>query len=197
YLEIIQFAAKAGLDVGVEEDLAAVIENLGTNGRLQLSEFGLRRKQEHEAIGREQLERAELIAEITRGKEAFPIWSPAHGKAKQVASSSLEQESTENLRAIAAGVTAYRAARDGKASTINPSQMDNTEGVSAGYKPTGQQQQLSQLQAQNAPADLIDPKTGARYTRSAVLQLIKTDVNAFRALKNQNWKQLDEILAGR
>src|SRR5262249_5387913 len=98
--------------------------------------------------------------------------------------------------AIAQAVANYRAVRDGQTANINTSTLDSTEGASSSYKPTHQQKALSQASAPVA-SDLIDSSTGARYTRSALLHLIKTDLNKFRELRRQNEVLLNDILAHR
>jgi hypothetical protein len=101
-------------DFANEDDLAAIIVHLGDSGSLPKSELGKQEQRQAEDMAREQLERDRLIASITRGHSSFPFYSPAHGKAKNVDSASLEHESTERLREIADSVSRYREARDGK-----------------------------------------------------------------------------------
>jgi hypothetical protein len=194
---VLKAAYEGSLDCADDNALASIINHLGEKGRLILSDVGRAKKNQIQTTANELAERNRLYAEITRGKDAFPLFDPRYGKARQIPAATLETETTESLRTIAASVAAYRAARDGKASTINPSQVDSTEGVASNYTPTRQQADLTQQAQPEAANDLIDPHTNARYTRSALLQLIKTDLNTFRALKAKNVRLLDQILATR
>lgn len=127
--EIFARANAADLDFANVDDLAATILHLGQKQFLPLSELGKQEKLQAENVGREELERNALIRSITRGKSAFPLWSPIHGKAMSVSSDSLAHENTQRLREIADSVERYRALRDGR--PVAPVQQDVEEGVTA------------------------------------------------------------------
>jgi hypothetical protein len=125
----------AGLDLANEDDLAATIVKLGQNGQLLMSETGRLQQAANARRASELLERAKLIAAITAGKSMFDVprttqkrlWKCDYGRTKPVASSTLDGESLEDLRLIAAEVAAYRQARDGETAAPEAQQDDSIE----------------------------------------------------------------------
>jgi hypothetical protein len=186
-------------------DISAAAAALGAKGKLSLSAYGTEKQSRLRAEAASQREIISLIQRITLGKTLFVLPQSLqrkflgcdYGKARNVESESfLTGKPVEVLREIADAVEAYRNARGSRGSSLNPSKIDDAEGLASNYKPTHQQQQLHQ-QVQPEPADLISPATGQRYSRSEVLKLIQTDLATFRKLKQQNVRLLDQILQSR
>jgi hypothetical protein len=121
---IVQAGFKSNVDLADKDAVFAVIMDLGDYKKaLPLSAAGRQRRDEEDRRAKEQAERARIIQNITGGKSHFMLpqasqkrlWNVDYGKPKSVPSSSLEGESLDALRVIAAEVAAYRVARDGQA----------------------------------------------------------------------------------
>jgi hypothetical protein len=126
---IISKALETDLDAANLDDLIATILHLGQNKSLPRSASDLQQERQAVATAQEEFERGTLIRSITRGKPAFPLWSPIHGKAMSVSSGSLQHESTQRLKEIADSVERYRALRDGRPVVPVAEQVD--EGIVA------------------------------------------------------------------
>jgi len=202
----LRFVYELGTDCSDAGAVAAAAADLGSKGKLSLSTFGTEKQSRLRAEAASQREIASLIQRITLGKTLFVLPQSLqrrflgcdYGRSRNVESESfLAGKPVEVLREIVEAVEAYRNARDNKTSTISPSKVDSPDGIDAGYRPTRQQTDLSH-QAQPAAADdLINPATQQRYSRSEILRLIQTDLAAFRKLKQQNVRLLDQILQSR
>jgi hypothetical protein len=169
--------------------LAAIATSLGRSGTIPLSEFGRDQERQANAKSQDAATRGKLIQSITRGKSAFPLWSPLHGKAMQVDSSSLEHETTERLKEIDAAVTRYRALRDGERVAPVAQQTDDSITATVPAK--------ASVPFMGGETDLINEKTGVEYTKAEVYHLAKNDLPMFRKLMARSTKRLNEILAGK
>jgi hypothetical protein len=173
---LLQSAFNAGLDLAREEDLVATIVHLGEHGRLVPSEIGRQRQAEAAQHARDIQERAQLIGEITLGKEMFDLpqqtqrrlWKCDYGRPKAIASSSLDAETLEGLREIAADVRALNQFRYG--TTAAPSlQEDNTVTASI---PAQKSPTVAQDEFLAHPAD-----PSREYTRKELLSLSRGEYN--------------------
>src|SRR6266404_2386109 len=93
------------------EHLAPFIRSLGASGKISLSDHGKDKESEARAQQWKSDERARLIQSITQGKNAFQIFSKAHGQPRTFPASDLDNLSLEQLREIDAAATELRRAR--------------------------------------------------------------------------------------
>jgi hypothetical protein len=173
---ILKVAFGAGLDLSREEDLVATIVHLGQKNQLNPSEIGRQRQAAAAQTARDIQERARLTASITLGKEMFDLpqssqkrlWRTDYGRPKAIPSSTLDNESLEDLRLIAAEVADLRKAKYG--TTAAPeTQQDN------GLEASVPAQRIPAEPQDEFLASATDPSR--EYTRKELMSLSRGEYN--------------------
>jgi hypothetical protein len=195
----------------VADDLAAVIERLGQDGALGLSDLGQRQEAQARGSIQQRDQHAALVKRITGGREAYPQWSPEHGKAINIKADTLATKTLDELIQIEREVTEYRQLRNetreeqrerlqevsranGRVDANN-SNPATAVGTSTGYASAAVDRSVGGV---NPFSDslFLNPATGREYTRAEVHALVASNPKIFRRMMSTDLGRINRILAG-
>ncbi|HEV3419527.1 MAG TPA: hypothetical protein VG075_04430 [Candidatus Acidoferrum sp.] len=201
----------------VADDIAAVIQQLGKEheegkGGLPLSDLGQRQEAQARGLIQRRDQHAALIKRITGGRDAYPKWSPEHGRAINISADVLATKTLDELIQIEREVEQYRQLRNetreeqrarlqevsranGRVDANN-SNSAVAVGTSTGFANAAVDRTVGGV---NPHADSLftNPVTNREYTRSELVALSSSNMKLFKKMINTDLARTNAILASK